>query len=897
GQTLLVRKNDGTQNLDTYYVYNEYNLLAFVVPPLAVHKTITPALLDELIYQYRYDGRKRLVEEKVPGKGWEYNVYDKADRLVATQDANMREKGKWMITKYDPLGRVIYTGIIPGGSRNNMQSQAGHNIITETRNNHGFTRNGIQIQYSNINFVDIETVLSVSYYDSYPAYSFNPAFPTSIQGKAVLSATPDAQGRTTKSLPVMSLVKNIEDDSWTKNYTYYDDKARVIGTYSINHLGGYTQTESALAFSGVALSTLIRHKKDANSPEVRINETFTYDHQERLTKHTHRINGGAEETLAEYVYNELGQLQSKNVGNGMQSLAYRYNTRGALTRLNDPQNLNDRLFAYELKYTTPQSSPALYNGNIAEIDWATQNDGMLRRYSYNYDKTDRLMSGIYKEPNTTNPNANYFNESVDYDLNGNIMHLNRFKQLQNSPVAEQIDALTYTYDNSNSSNKLIRVNDASGNPTGYPVGGNAIPYDANGNMISQMDKGISSIAYNFLNLPTQIIRNTGNTGYLYRADGTKQRKTYGNTVTDYLDGFQYVNGKLQFVPTSEGYYDFVQNKYIYNYTDHLGNIRLSYFKGNSGGAEIIEESNYYPFGLKHEGYNNTDLGNPNYKYRFNGKEEQEGIGATDFGARMYSADAPHFWQIDPKAEKMPFISPYAFGFNNPVRYGDPTGMEPEEPGPGPGRYSASINTRYVGFGLRHPIAAMRIGFGVTKGASDISTNATRFATRGEVLYGSKRGQTDEGSENGAFRHTLWQSTITSKFGSKTAKEAGNAHEENPFADLSKRNFSKMAEADQTVDLLNNVIGRGIGEANKRASMNDLANIVLDTFKSDGLYTATKDSNGNWVVSKTQLTTEKYNELKGIFKGLDSTGRTAAEQKVETDKAKQKAQNWDRGPKW
>ena len=94
----------------------------------------------------------------------------------------------------------------------------------------------------------------------------------------------------------------------------------------------------------------------------------------------------------------------------------------------------------------------------------------------------------------------------------------------------------------------------------------------------------------------------------------------------------------------------------------------------------------------------------------------------------------------------------------------------------------------------------------------------------------------------------------------------------------------MAEADQTVDLLNNVIGRGIGEANKGASMNDLANIVLDTFKSDGLYTATKDSNGNWVVSKTQLTTEKYNELKGVFKGLDSTGRTAAEQKIETDKA-------------
>ncbi|WP_165446364.1 hypothetical protein [Chryseobacterium indologenes] len=44
---------------------------------------------------------------------------------------------------------------------------------------------------------------------------------------------------------------------------------------------------------------------------------------------------------------------------------------------------------------------------------------------------------------------------------------------------------------------------------------------------------------------------------------------------------------------------------------------------NSGsGLEIIEESNYYPFGLKHEGYN-TSVGNVAYKYKHNGKETQE----------------------------------------------------------------------------------------------------------------------------------------------------------------------------------------------------------------------------------------------------------------------------------
>ncbi|WP_291875025.1 hypothetical protein [Chryseobacterium sp.] len=50
---------------------------------------------------------------------------------------------------------------------------------------------------------------------------------------------------------------------------------------------------------------------------------------------------------------------------------------------------------------------------------------------------------------------------------------------------------------------------------------------------------------------------------------------------------------MKFFPIAEGYFNFEIGKYIDNYTDHLGNTRLSYFK-NGSGAEIIEESNYYP---------------------------------------------------------------------------------------------------------------------------------------------------------------------------------------------------------------------------------------------------------------------------------------------------------------
>ena len=108
GQTILVRKNDGTQNVDTYYVYNEYGQQAFVIPPLAATAPIDQTVLDNLCYQYRYDGLGRLVEKKLPGKGWEYMVYDGADRLILSQDATLRTQNKWLITKYDPLGRVAF---------------------------------------------------------------------------------------------------------------------------------------------------------------------------------------------------------------------------------------------------------------------------------------------------------------------------------------------------------------------------------------------------------------------------------------------------------------------------------------------------------------------------------------------------------------------------------------------------------------------------------------------------------------------------------------------------------------------------------------------------------------------------------------------------------------------
>ncbi len=413
-----------------------------------------------------------------------------------------------------------------------------------------------------------------------------------------------------------------------------------------------------------------------------------------------------------------------------------------------------------------------------------------------------------------------------------------------------------------------------------------------------------SVSYNPLNLPRLVeFDNSDFIEYTYTATGTKLRKTItswktttGGT-TDYAGQFLYQDNELSCIFTPVGrivpmqYNDETFWKHEYNLKDHLGNTRIVFAAHPHGQPEVMQQTSYYPFGMTLQQQNFGGANNPPNKLLYNGKELQDdelaglSLDWYDYGARMYDAVLGRWHVVDPLAEQMPSMSPYCYAANNPIRLIDIDGLAPGDP-PGPGNYQASIISRYVGFGLRNPVAATRIGFGVTPGATNISTNATRFATRGEVLYGSKRSQEDRGSENGAFRHGLWQATITSEFGGSVAAQAGNAHEENAFTDLSIRSFSNVDEADQTVDLLNNVIGRSIGAANQGANMNELANLVLDEFKNNGLYTATKDKDGNWVVSKTTLSSEKYNQLKEIFKGLNENGRTAAEQqKVDAEAQK------------
>ncbi|SHG05326.1 RHS repeat-associated core domain-containing protein, partial [Bacteroides faecichinchillae] len=350
---------------------------------------------------------------------------------------------------------------------------------------------------------------------------------------------------------------------------------------------------------------------------------------------------------------------------------YAYNVRSWT------KSITGTLFSQTLNYQEAiTGNTPCYNGNISSMSWKSGVETSQRGYRFTYDGLSRLKDALYGEGATLAANTDRFNEQVTgYDKMGNILGLKRYGQTAAGSYG-MIDHLTLTYNG----NRLQAVKDIAtssvyGNGTEFKDNSSQTveyTYDKNGNLIKDLNKNISNIGYNCLNLPSQItLAGSNSIDYEYGADGTKLRtvhKTGAATLTtDYCGNAVYENGVLRMLLNEAGYVSFPDRKFHFYLKDHQGNVRVVADKDGN-----VEETNaYYPFG----GTFTSTTGVQPYKY--NGKEldTRNGLNWYDYGARHYDATIGRWHVVDPMSEKNSFMSPYVYSVNNSVNYIDPMGCD------------------------------------------------------------------------------------------------------------------------------------------------------------------------------------------------------------------------------
>lgn len=667
---LICRKVDtGSESLDTYYVYDDMKLLRGVLQP-EYQTTAT----DDNAFRYDYDNQGNLISKKIPGAGATEIVYDRYFRPAMSRDANQAARGVWGFTKYDALNRPVVTGEISSSSDRATWAGtvAGITNHHETRNN-GVTE-GYSLNQTAPTSATEANLLTITFYDdhafqkpsdlNYVTLSGYPSVNTAVKGQVT--------GGRSRVLP-----GNGSAGGWLTYATYYDAEYRPIQTVRQLYELGTSPIERVSTRYKYDLAAVVDQQTSQQvlSGSVTNNHTatFVYDHADRLLRIHEQVTTPSTSKAAYTVaqrYNTLGMLSQKwfhgyasDAAQYRRRTDYTYNIRSWLTEGKTSykqysENPDLPFYAFELAYAKGSNYT---NGNISQMRWKekdvyTYTTGL----SFSYDGANRLTGstglGGYSDTES----------GIIYDKNGNI------KTLSRTGVA--VDNLTYIY----TGNLLSSVTDGSGNNSGIKSGTSAYNHDANGNLISDGNRG-AAITYNYLNLPRTVAVGGKTFTYDYDASGAKHRY-YGDTVNiKYAGTFEY-NGSnvLKRVGTADGQVVPKNDTLAFHYylRDHLGNVRVVFDET----GEIIQETGYYPFGLETPRDGKSEaVRNGTNRYLYNQKESQIGSGYLDYGARMYDPGLGRWLGSDPLADSLRRFSPFAYGFNNPIRFIDPDGRMGDDP--------------------------------------------------------------------------------------------------------------------------------------------------------------------------------------------------------------------------
>ncbi|WP_160715435.1 DUF6443 domain-containing protein [Chitinophaga solisilvae] len=491
--------------------------------------------------------------------------------------------------------------------------ETGNNETVALEIKEGINNGGLSMAVSNplpdIKPADL-TPLLFNFYDNYTFTGAKPAVTTDFD-KPKPGSNPNpvqvAATNMTRGYVTGQKVRVLGTDQWLTSTRYYDENGNVIQVINENISGGTDAVTSMYDFSGKVLSTYSRHTniRSSTNPQTTLLTMFSFDEEQRLSAIKKQLNNDAanEKIIAAFTYLPLGMMKSKRLGvtgsSQLEELTYRYNARGWLTSINREyfeERSNTGHFAEIISFDRGFKDPA-FNGNISGVQWKGWNDKQAKAYGYSYDNSSRLTNANFSQQNTgstswTSDKADYSTRWVNYDANGNITKMAQ-RGMDGTTIAD-MDRLQYTY--GANSNKLMAVSDTSTLKTilgDFKNGvntGNDYSYDGNGNMTADLNKNITAITYNHLNLPELLtVAGKGSIRYIYDAGGNKLRKIVTDntmtpartTTTDYIGSYVYERDSLRYIAHEEGrirpvYQTGKPIEYAYDYfvKDHLGNTRM-----------------------------------------------------------------------------------------------------------------------------------------------------------------------------------------------------------------------------------------------------------------------------------------------------------------------------------
>ncbi|MDH6311934.1 RHS repeat-associated protein [Parabacteroides sp. PFB2-10] len=623
---------------------------------------------------YKYNERGHCIAKKLPGADWIYYIYDKADRLIFSQDGEQRARSEWRFTIPDLFGRVVLEGICKNSLFYDTDPLQG-TVVKASHTGGTNTYKGYTFSYP----LTTATVHSAWYYDNYSFCNYNdvPARSSSTtdfkeetrSGYSIVDAT-KTQGLLTGELHMM-----LKGTTTTLSTVYYyDNRGRMVQTKHKDHNGKINKEFLSLAFDGLVEKRFLSHRSPTNT-EYTEEYLYAYDHARRPTTTTHKWNGASTGVVLEAnTYDALGRINS-NVPMGitrMQS-THSYDVRSRAEYIT--RGFFNQHFGYTYGSNIASYQTYLYYGN--------------KKYDFTYDGLGRLTNAAFSLSSSSN-----FATSYTYDKNGNMATIQRYgrKAYQTYGLIDQITTVR-------DGNRIVKATDGVANfPDSqsqdfkdYVNKTTEYTYNQNGAMTQDQNRGITLVTYNILNLPEQIdIKSPvaeARNEYYYSSDGVKRRvirkwnpnystsPVIGSAIntssltqtetTDYVGNVEYVNNVLKRVYVGAGYIE--NNVYHCYLKDYLANTRLVATPTDS----MYQWLNYYPYGMLYG--DRGDQGRQQIKYGGKEFDDKHGLNLYDFGARFYDPALGIFLTPDPLAEKYYSTSPYAYCLNNPMRFVDPTG--------------------------------------------------------------------------------------------------------------------------------------------------------------------------------------------------------------------------------